>query len=114
MTETEAARRYIVPVLKARFPDLYLEKIPGSPFKKGLPDYVFCLRGVGGVIECKMHDNREPSPLQLKHLRDITRAGGVGVLLIIEQNRKITCRTVKASKTATLLASALACSVEPL
>lgn len=114
MNETEAARKWIVPVLRAKFPDIYLEKIPGSPYNKGLPDYVFCLRGIGGVLEFKMFDNRTPSQLQLKHLKDVSRAGGVGILVILEKNRGITCKIQKASKTAALITSALAATVETL
>ena len=114
MNETEAGRRYLVPVLKARFPDIYLEKIPGSPFKKGMIDYIFCLDGKGGIIELKMFDNREPTPLQRKHLTDITKAGGIGLLIIIEQNRSLTCQILKPSKVILKITQALAATVENL
>ena len=53
----------------------------GSDFtKKGIPDILACINGRFYGIEDKSHNGR-PRMLQLINLRDIRKAGGIGVLL---------------------------------
>ena len=47
----------------------------------GIPDILACVMGVFIGIECKMWRGR-PSEAQIINLRDINRAGGIGVYLI--------------------------------
>lgn len=114
MTEGEAARRYIVPKLEGRLPGIYLTKVVGTAFKKGQPDYFFVCGGIGGVIEVKLWDNVVPTSLQLKNIIDADKAGGVGMLVIIKQDRTLLCKIVRESTTATRIAWALAADVELL
>jgi len=49
----------------------------------GVPDIVACYNGKFIGIECKAKGNK-PTKLQLKHLNDITLAGGMS--LVIDEN----------------------------
>jgi hypothetical protein len=49
----------------------------------GVPDIVACYKGKFIGIECKANGNK-PTKLQLKHLNDITLAGGMS--LVIDEN----------------------------
>jgi len=49
----------------------------------GVPDIVACYNGKFIGIECKANGNK-PTKLQLKHLNDITLAGGMS--LVIDEN----------------------------
>lgn len=46
----------------------------------GVPDFLVCLRGRFYGIECKANGGK-PTALQLKHLDDIRKAGGVALLI---------------------------------
>lgn len=50
----------------------------------GAPDFIICIAGLFYGIECKANGNK-PTALQLKHLDDIRKAGGVA-LVIDESN----------------------------
>lgn len=49
----------------------------------GVPDIVVCYKGKFIGIECKANGNK-PTKLQLKHLNNITLAGGMS--LVIDEN----------------------------
>lgn len=53
-------------------------------FSSGVPDFLVCKGGLFYGIECKANGNK-PTALQLKHLDDIKKAGGVA-LVIDESN----------------------------
>ena len=53
-------------------------------FSSGVPDFLVCHGGKFYGIECKANGNI-PTALQLKHLEDIRKAGGVA-LVIDESN----------------------------
>lgn len=46
----------------------------------GVPDIVACYKGKFIGIECKANGNK-PTKLQMKHLIDITEAGGIAVVI---------------------------------
>ena len=46
----------------------------------GVPDFLVCLHGRFYGIECKANGGK-PTLLQLKHLDDIQKAGGVALLI---------------------------------
>lgn len=46
----------------------------------GAPDFLVCKGGLFYGIECKANGNK-PTALQLKHLDDIRKAGGVALLI---------------------------------
>lgn len=50
----------------------------------GAPDFIICIAGLFYGIECKAQGNK-PTALQLKHLDDIKKAGGVA-LVVNESN----------------------------
>lgn len=50
----------------------------------GTPDFLVCKEGLFYGIECKANGNK-PTALQLKHLDDIRKAGGVA-LVVDESN----------------------------
>lgn len=54
--------------------------------KEGIPDILACINGTFYGMELK-GDGGTPTLLQLKNLRDIRKAGGVGVLLYPEDFR---------------------------
>jgi len=61
---------------------VYSLKIHGDKYSApGIPDILACVNGYFVGIECKMWRGR-PTEAQQLHLRDITRAGGVGVYCI--------------------------------
>ena len=62
----------------------YSMTVTGGFGNSGTPDYIVCFGGRFYGIECKAQDNK-PTALQLKHLKDIKRNGGVA-LIIDEHN----------------------------
>ena len=59
----------------------YIKYWAGSKFtKEGIPDILACINGKFYGIELKADDGK-PTLLQLKKLRDIRNAGGIGILL---------------------------------
>ena len=62
----------------------YIKYWAGSKFtKEGIPDILACINGKFYGIELK-GDGGRPSLLQLKKLKQIRNAGGIGVLLYPE------------------------------
>lgn len=55
----------------------------------GVPDFLVCLRGKFYGIECKANGGK-PTALQLKHLDDIRKTGGVA--LVIDETNVETLR----------------------
>jgi len=46
----------------------------------GVPDFLICIGGLFYAIECKANGNK-PTALQLKHLDDIRKAGGIALVV---------------------------------
>lgn len=46
----------------------------------GVPDFLICKGGLFYAIECKANGNK-PTALQLKHLDDIRKAGGIALVV---------------------------------
>ena len=62
----------------------YIKYWAGNKFtKEGVPDILACIRGKFYGIELK-GDNGRPALLQLKKLKQIREAGGIGILLYPE------------------------------
>ena len=67
----------------------YTLKIHGDKYSApGVPDIIACIEGVFVGIECKMWRGR-PSQAQQLHLRDIIRAGGIGLYLVWDKEEDI-------------------------
>jgi hypothetical protein len=65
-------------VERLRAEGAYADKTHGSKFKRGLPDVVFCYKGVFGGLEVKTPENKSGlTELQRRTLLRIKRAGGV-------------------------------------
>ncbi len=63
------------------FPQAWIYKPPGGMFgRTGAPDCLLCWRGIFIGIEVKAEGN-EPTALQLRNLKGIIAAGGVGAVL---------------------------------
>ena len=65
----------------------------------GAPDFIGCLRGRFFGVECKAGGNK-PTALQLKHLDDIRKAGGIALVIDetnVENLRKELCREEKST-----------------
>ena len=58
----------------------YVMPVTSGYGNSGAPDFLVCLRGRFIGIECKAGTNT-PTPLQEKNLRDITKAGGVSLVV---------------------------------
>ena len=69
--------------------DIWMEKVPGTPFNKGLPDSVACIKGAFAGIESKKEDNVY-SLIQITKLRRIARAGGVALGVMFMKDGSIT------------------------
>lgn len=66
----------------------------------GVPDFLVCLRGKFYGIECKANGGK-PTALQLKHLDDIRKTGGVALVIDetnVENLRKEILSHVEVSK----------------
>jgi len=64
----------------------------GSGFgNSGVPDFLCCVNGKFLAIEAKAGNN-QPTALQIKHLNDITRAGGQS--LVANENSLFVLETV--------------------
>ena len=46
----------------------------------GVPDFLICIGGLFYGIECKANGNK-PTALQLKHIDDIRKAGGIALVV---------------------------------
>lgn len=62
----------------------YAMPVTGGYGNSGVPDFLICKAGLFYAIECKANGNK-PTALQLKHLEDVRKAGGVA-LVIDESN----------------------------
>lgn len=62
--------------------DIYHVVTHGNAFeRRGRPDIYLCYKGKFVGIELKKGAGDKPTPLQLKHLREITASGGVSAWL---------------------------------
>ena len=55
----------------------------------GAPDFIICIAGLFYGIECKANGGK-PTALQLKHLDDIRKAGGIA--LVIDETNLVNLR----------------------
>lgn len=55
----------------------------------GVPDFLICKGGLFYAIECKANGNK-PTALQMKHLDDIRKAGGIA--LVVDETNVETLR----------------------
>ena len=58
----------------------YAMPVTGGFGNSGVPDFLICIKGKFYGIECKANGGK-PTALQLKHLDDIRKAGGVALVI---------------------------------
>ncbi len=69
--------------VKAILADLeayYVMPMTGGYGKSGAPDFLICWNGLFFGVECKAGDNTA-TPLQLRNLHDIRKAGGSAIVI---------------------------------
>jgi Holliday junction resolvase len=69
----------------------YVMPVTGGFGRQGAPDFLVCLHGKFIGIECKAGKNK-PTPLQVKNLEQIEKAGGEAFVLNedgVEQLREV-------------------------
>ena len=67
----------------------YTMPVTGGYGNSGVPDFIICNAGLFYGIECKANGG-QPTALQLKHLDDIRKAGGIA--LVIDETNVETLR----------------------
>ena len=67
----------------------YAMPVTGGFGNSGVPDFLICIKGKFYGIECKANGGK-PTALQLKHLDDIRKAGGIA--LVIDETNVETLR----------------------
>lgn len=67
----------------------YAMPLSGGYGNSGVPDFLICKDGKFYAIECKANGGK-PTALQLKHLDDIRKAGGIA--LIVDETNVETLR----------------------
>ena len=67
----------------------YTMPVTGGYGNSGVPDFIICKGGLFYGIECKANGG-QPTALQLKHLDDIRKAGGIA--LVIDETNVDTLR----------------------
>lgn len=80
--ETALARKYLVPKILAEFKGIYFEKVYGTVYTPGHPDYYFFDRGQGGGLETKKWGEKLTPP-QAKKIAGIRRGGGLALMVEI-------------------------------
>ena len=83
MTPEAKVKKKIVDRLK-KLGAYYFYPVTGGYGKSGIPDIIGCYEGAFFGIECKAGTNK-PTALQNKNLKDITKVGGIS-LVINEDN----------------------------
>jgi hypothetical protein len=58
----------------------YAMPVTGGFGNNGVPDFLICKQGLFYGIECKANGGK-PTALQLKHLDDICKAGGIAMIV---------------------------------
>ena len=58
----------------------YAMPVTGGFGNSGVPDFLICKQGLFYGIECKANGGK-PTALQLKHLDDIRKAGGIALVI---------------------------------
>jgi hypothetical protein len=82
----------------------YVMPVTGGFGRQGAPDFLVCLQGKFIGIECKAGKNK-PTPLQVKNLEQIEKAGGEAFVLNedgVEQLREVLDSIVFMTKVRTL------------
>ena len=79
MTPEAKVKKKVVAVLK-EFEAYYFYPLTGGYGRSGVPDIVGCYRGMFFGIECKAGKNK-PTPLQQKNLDDISKQGGLALIV---------------------------------
>ena len=67
----------------------YVMPVTGGYGNSGVPDFIVCKESLFYGIECKANGGK-PTALQLKHLDDIRKAGGIA--LVIDETNVETLR----------------------
>lgn len=80
MATPESKVKAKIKKLLALYECYYFMPIGGQFSTYGVPDIVGCLQGVFFGIECKANGGKATA-LQMKHLHDIAKSGGVSVLI---------------------------------
>ena len=78
--EKSFERNTLVKRIKKIFPDCYEIPKPVRPSSKGTPDRQFCIEGKFIAIEAKREKDGKPSPLKLKRIEEIRKAGGIAFI----------------------------------
>lgn len=90
MTPEGKVKKWMKDTLKAELPDVYLYHPPGGRFgRNGTPDTFGLWHGVFFSIEAKAEAGMEPTALQMKNLRHISRQGGVAATLCGKDHAKL-------------------------
>ena len=79
MTPEAKVKKKVAAMLK-EFGAYYFYPATGGYGKSGVPDIVGCYRGAFFGIECKAGSNK-PTPLQQKNLDDISKQGGLALVI---------------------------------
>lgn len=88
MTPESKVKKRVKEILKDM--GAYYAMPQGTGFaSSGVPDFLICKGGLFYGIECKANGNK-PTALQLKHLDDIRKAGGIA--LVIDETNVETLR----------------------
>lgn len=87
-TETELIRSRIHAPLERRWPDMYLPKIVGGPYNRGLPDKLGCIDGVAVAIEAKKQGGKL-TRIQEENLKQMAKAGGVALCVTMRNDRTV-------------------------
>lgn len=78
--EKSFERNTLVKKIKKIFPDCYEIPKPVRPSSKGTPDRQFVIEGKFVAIEAKQEKKGKPSPLQIKRIEEIRKAGGIAFI----------------------------------
>lgn len=110
MTEGQLFKASFEIPLKRHFKDaIHIVKLPGTEFKKGLSDYIVCLRGQLLMVEAKVWDNDYPegTPLQRHFLKSFGPSGGSGMVLTMQPDRSFKCKAVERTALVEEICAAL-------
>ena len=79
MTPEAKVKKKVKDVLK-ELGAYYTMPVTGGYGNSGVPDFIICIAGLFYGIECKANGGK-PTALQLKHMDDIRKAGGIALIV---------------------------------
>lgn len=79
MTPEAKVKKKVKDILK-ELGAYYTMPVTGGYGNSGVPDFIICIAGLFYGIECKANGGK-PTALQLKHMDDIRKAGGIAVIV---------------------------------